>query len=467
MCRVWERFLVSSPADAPEPLPDRRIREFSVVGTSSIRLIAELGAAGSALFAGVAVARTLGVSGKGTVSTLTYLVALTAPAIALGLGEAVVRMTGQRRATLEEAVGGAGWVLLRSGPLGGLVVALCAYPILLDGGVPRPFSIAAVVGITTVAAAVALVFGMVLDAQGRLMLSSLVRLVSAVATALLTFLLVTVLGGEVFAAMLAALVGTGLAAFALLWITRSLGVRLRAQRADQFVSEGLRYARPVFLSSLLVITSARLDLFVVLGLRGPEAAGLYSVALTTSHLVWYAPAALSAAAFPRLAGLEAPEARVLVARLVRISALVSALVALSLALLVPVFLPLLYGPGFRPAVTGTLILLVAGFFGAVQWTLSRALGAAGRTRSVPESYLWTLVSMIALDVLLVPLFGLNGAAIAAVAASLLGLWPLVRAFLREEGATAAQLCPRRADVAEVRVGLTSTVNLLRPRGRKG
>lgn len=455
-----------SPGDAATD-PDPRIREFSVVGTSSVRFLAEVGAAASSLFAGVAVARTLGASGKGTVSTLTYLIALSAPVIALGLGEAVVRMLGQRRASLEEAVGSIGWVLLRSAPVGGLVVAACSYPILRAGHVSHPIPIVVTVGVATVAAAVAAVFGMVLDAQGRLMLTSVVRLLSAVSIGLMTFLLVTVLRQDVLGAMLAALIGTGAAAVALLLMTRSLGVRLRAHRADRFVSEGLRYARPVFLSSLLVITSARLDLFVVLGIRGAAEAGLYSVALTTSHLIWYAPAALSAAAFPRLASLEAADARILVARLVRISALVSAIAAVVLALLVPLLLPLLYGPGFRSAVTSTLILLAAGFLGAVQWTLSRALSAAGRTRSVPESYLWTLVSMVVLDVALVPPFGLSGAAAAAVAASLLGLWPLLRAFVREDGARVAQLCPRLADVTELRAGLTATARLVRPPGRKG
>lgn len=455
-----------SPGD-PATEPDPGVRDFSVVGTSSVRFIAEVGAAASSLFAGIAVARTLGASGKGTVSTLTYLVALSAPVIALGLGEAVVRMVGQRRTALEEAVGGVGWVLLRSAPIGGLVVAVCSYPILRVGDVPHPLAVGVTVGVTALASAVATVYGMVLDAQGRLMLSSAVRLVSAVCIGLVTFLLVTVFRYDVLGAVLAALIGTGAAALALLIITRSSGVRLRAAHADRFLPEGLRYARPVFLSSLLVITSARLDLFVVLGLRGTAEAGLYSVALTISHLIWYAPAALTAAAFPRLAGLGPMEARVLVARLVRISALVSAMSAVLLAALVPLLLPLLYGPGFRSAVTSTLILLVAGFLGAVQWTLSRALSAAGRTRSVPESYLWTLLSMVALDLLLVPFFGLNGAGGAAVAASLFGLWPLMRAFLREEGATTAELWPRRADVAELRGGLTSAANLLRSGGRKG
>jgi O-antigen/teichoic acid export membrane protein len=459
--------VVVPPLGDPASAPDPGTREFSVVGTSSVRFLAELGAAASSLFAGIAVARTLGASGKGTVSTLTYLVALSAPVMALGLGEAVVRMVGQRRTALEEAVGGVAWVLLRSAPIGGLAVAGCSYPILRVGNVPHPLAVGVTVGATAVAATVAMVYGMVLDAQGRLMLSSAVRLASAVGIGLVTFLLVTVFRYNVLGAVLAALLGTGAAALTLLIITWSSGVRIRAAHSERFISEGLRYARPVFLSSLLVITTARVDLFVVLGLRGAAEAGLYSVALTTSHLTWYAPAALSAAAFPRLAGLGSAEARALVARLVRISALVSAISAVLLALLVPMLLPELYGQGFRAAVTSTLILLLAGFLGAVQWTLSRALSAAGRTRSVPESYLWTLVSMVALDLLLVPQWGLDGAAVAAVAASLCGLWPLMRAFIQEDGATVAALWPRRADMAELRAGLTSMASLLRPRGRKG
>lgn len=422
---------------------------FSVVSASSARFVTEVVGAGCALFTGVVVARSLGADGKGTVSVLSYLIALLAPASALGIGEAVARAVGQRFAASQDAVSGTLWLLRLTVPAGAVVLAGLTWGVFGDASVAHFPWVVVGVCFAFVATTVVNVFGLVLDGHGRVVQNSLIRLLVVLATAVATFVLVTGLRMSVLGAVVAMVVGWGIGAAVMLGATRQLGVRLRPARQRQFLGPAVRYGVPVQVSQLMVVAAARLDLFVVLALLGRSDAGQYSVALTAGQLVAYAPFALSVAAFPRLTRLEGAEADLFVARVARMSLVVALLTAAPLAALIPVALPALFGAGFHPAVEPGLLLVVAGVVGAVQWSLTRALAATGDPPAIMQSYAISVMAMVGLDFVLVLWLGLDGAALAAVVSSSVGVVLPVRRFIRKRGVALEELVPRVDDLVEV------------------
>jgi O-antigen/teichoic acid export membrane protein len=183
----------------------------------------------------------------------------------------------------------------------------------------------------------------------------------------------------------------------------------------------LRVGVPMMAANALRILSRRVDGLVVFALRGAAEAGLYSVALTVSEIALYAPGALAIAAFPKLASLdEGHESGLLVAELHRVTVVVTSGFALALAAAAPVLIPAAFGGEFSGASIPAVLLLLGAPAISTQWFLARALAARARPRTLFWSGAATTVSMLLLDLALVPRFGAAGAAVASGIASAIG-----------------------------------------------
>jgi O-antigen/teichoic acid export membrane protein len=407
---------VTVPAREPDGSPPSG----AVARGSVARFFGEAAGAAFGLLIGAMTARYLGPAGKGTLSALTYLVALAAPACALGLGEASQALVGQGRTTLQRCVPAVAGVLICTTSVGmllfiGLSVAL------FPGEVPglRVAIVAAAVTLPLIVFVTA--FGALLESAGQVVFVSLVRAGIAAATALATYLLVYQLDRAITGALLA--IGVGWAAGLCVLIGRmvSLGVTPLPRRNVALVRTAVPLGIPTALSYLVIVASTRIDLLFVRVLAGAADAGQYSIALTVGQLATYAPVALSVAAFPTVARLSPEEARPFVARLCRATVAGALLSALLLAVTVPILIPLAFGFRFRPAVEPALILLVAGIAWGAQWTACRSEAARGRPGVLLVSFTVSLFAMVAGDLLLIPPYGVQGAAVAALISSLAGL----------------------------------------------
>lgn len=422
----------------------------SVSKASAARLAADGSSAVLALLTGSIVARHLGAAAKGTVSTLSYLVALFATASALGLGEAAATMIGKRHSDPRQVAPATVGILLASLPLGAICLLGAAWTQFDHAwrDLRSPILVACVaLAFTTLAA----VLGLLMEAQQHLLLASIVRATMGFVTASATGLFVLVFGwsvtGAVGATALAALTGVVILAVLLL----RHGVPLRPRWNAAYLRPALRLGVPIQVSLLLVVLAARVDLLLVRELAGSKATGYYSVALTMGQLSSYLAIALSAGSYPRLANLEEVHVLGFSALLGRTALAGSIVGGVVLAGVLPWLTPVAFGSGFRPAVQPALILLVSGVFGSLQWVLCRANAARGRPASLLLSYGCSLAVMVVLDVALIPPWGLAGAATASVASALIGLIVVLGSYRRAFGPDAALLrfAPRAADFMTV------------------
>ena len=349
--------------------------------------------------------------------------------------------------TLQQATSGTIGVLLLSTTLG----------ILAFGGLVLTQFVGEIPGlrVAILAAATTLplitfvtVLAMLLESAGQVVFVAAVRVVIAAGTAAGTVLFLYGLDKAITGALFAIALAWGIGLGGLLLRLYQLKVRPLPRWDPCFLAEALPLGRPTQLSYLVIVASTRVDLFFVRWLTGPDAAGYYSVALTVGQLSTYAPIAISVAAFPVIAKANLAQARNFTQLLCRATVASALITAVALGAAVPLVIPLAFGGEFQPAVEPALILLVGGVLWGAQWVACRSESARGRPHVLLSSFGASLTAMVVLDLLLIPVAGVRGAAIASAASPLAGLAVL---FLSARGDSvvpaAASFLPRPADIS--------------------
>jgi O-antigen/teichoic acid export membrane protein len=253
-----------------------------------------------------------------------------------------------------------------------------------------------------------------LAGEERFYLRSVIALVNRIA-ALLAFLIIVVpLGRRAETAITGNLVGLlvafGIAAAALRPFFRSAWQILRAQA--QLVPTVLFGIRGQ-LGTLASFFSYRLDVFVVNYFLDASQVGLYSLGVIISEALWQLPAIVAMALFPRTARTAGAEADNFTCMILRQVSLITVAAALLIALASPIAIPLIFGGRFAPSIAVVWWILP----GTVALSLGKVVAAdlAGRglINHLPVSAVIGLMLTLALDFLLIPRLGIQGAAVAS------------------------------------------------------
>ena len=239
-----------------------------------------------------------------------------------------------------------------------------------------------------------------------------------------------------------------LGAVAIVFPLRRMGVTLRPVWDKALLMRALRLGLVIEFANALLTLAGRVDLLFVYAIAGRASAGRYSVALTIGQLVTFASLALSFALFPRIAQMTEEEGIDMVARASRLGLATSMLSALVLVTLIPVLTPMAFGRAYAPSIGPALLLLIGGILWAQQSLMARARTALGHTRLQVYAYGSTLATMIVLDLLLIPKWGIMGAAAASTLSPAVGLAVCIAAYrpkLRRSGLGLRDFVPGREE----------------------
>lgn len=203
----------------------------------------------------------------------------------------------------------------------------------------------------------------------------------------------------------------------------------------QYLSQLLGYGLKAYASNVVTFFNYRADLFLVNFFLGPSAAGIYVIAMQFGEKLWLLSQAVSTVFLPKvseLAGQE-EERRRFTPLIARWTFLLTLLAAAALAFVFDPVVRLLAGEAFSDA-TWVLLLLLPGI---VAWAPARVLAndIAGRGR--PEINLRVAVLIIIMNSLgncvLIPLWGLKGAAIATSIAYIANLTFYTAIYIKIKG----------------------------------
>jgi O-antigen/teichoic acid export membrane protein len=197
----------------------------------------------------------------------------------------------------------------------------------------------------------------------------------------------------------------------------ALVVRGRLRFSGALSRDLFRFGIRSHVSFVATSLNERLDQLVVSILLAPVSLGLYVVAATLTSLTSLVGSTVSIMALPELARLRDDAERAALARRLGLITLAGAsAVTLPVVLLAPFLLRTTFGPAFADAATPARILLV----GAIALTTARLLGAILKGLGLPLQAAGGELCALAVTVptlaILLPAFGLVGAAIASLAA---------------------------------------------------
>jgi O-antigen/teichoic acid export membrane protein len=281
----------------------------------------------------------------------------------------------------------------------------------------------------------------------------------SVSGTVLIFLLAGVLGLGVWGALFA------FVAVAAIQAPAFLVAAIRATRSVPAVGavsyrDLLRYGLPLYPGSLTSFFGYRADVYLLAGLLAQPSAplGYYSMAVSMAELVFFLPNAVSTFFFPQVAGAAREQSDRQVAIVSRTTLLVTATVGLAL---VPVASGaiLLLLPAFTPSLPALFVLLPGVVAISVTKVVSgyvAGLGLTGRTSVV--NVLAFLVNVV-LNLLLIPRYGIIGAALASLVSYTLSSIVYSVMAARLAGARARDFwLPRSTDV---KFAVATTTGLVR------
>lgn len=362
--------------------------------------------------AGIVLARSLGPSGRGTYALLTLASATLILAINLGLGQASVYYIGNKSYSSSLVASN----LLALSLIIGIPTAVVSAVVVVHWGMylfpdTSPMLIFPVI-LSIPFALSRLYSGQLFTAQQDFRRYNL--LVSTEQIFRFALLLIVWMIGLGTIGAIWAFVATSIL-FALIgwkWVSQKIaGLRLVFDKAmtKKFVSYGIRSYSTILLAYL----NLRFDMFLVGFFAGASSVGLYAVAVSISELVRQISNMLVLVLFSRIPSLSADDASRLTNLVARCTMTVVVMATIVILLLGNTLISILFGNEFQSAQFALTLLLP----GVALSNLGNVLYSDIAGRGKPEIGIYATVAsltvMLIADFLMIPYWGINGAAFAS------------------------------------------------------
>ncbi len=272
----------------------------------------------------------------------------------------------------------------------------------------------------------------VFTAREEMRVSALFTLLSSVATALFVLAALaadTGLAGTVVAVTLANL--PPLLFVLALWRRQE---PLPAPRVSlPFWWRALRASYAYALLGVIGVVYFRVDSLMLTWMRGPEANGIYQAAYRLLDAITDAPGVIVAAMFPAMARLHRQsraELRRAYLTVLVVLTLLGIPVMLALLLFASPIIHLLYGTAYAPSASVLRLLAVAVFLIFVDTANTMLLYSGDELGTVLAFSLVTTAANVLLNLILIPRYSYNGAAVATIASTVLSLCIFTPTVLR-------------------------------------
>jgi len=248
-----------------------------------------------------------------------------------------------------------------------------------------------------------------------------------------TFLLIVVfpfgVTGAVVANILALAIPLGMALRQVIKGTRGCTWKISWGTQLSLLHYGIRHY-PATISSM---TFNRAGNFILAYFVGIQAVGYYSVAVTVYNAVLSIPRAVNTLLTGEAAALEKSKSALLVAKSTRNILMVMLCATIILTVISPWIVPVLYGADFVRAVTPLIILLIAGLLVGIYATIQTYFSGINRPGLNSTFSIVSCTISIILALVIVPVAGITGMAIAFLLAQFVAFLLFLFWFWRVTG----------------------------------
>lgn len=220
----------------------------------------------------------------------------------------------------------------------------------------------------------------------------------------------------------------------LIWILLKLKTFINAPPYPSLVllKKNIGYGFKAYLAALFSYLVIRADIILVKYMLDSEQAGYYSIAASMADMIIMLPSVVAVILLPKLTVIESKEEKWSRAKEVTVGVVFAMVPLLGAAgLLANIIIKVLFGEGFIPATSAFLLLLPGLLFLGIQTVVVQYLNSVGFPMLVVIIWAFSCVINIALNVVLIPLYGINGASISS-SISYLVVFILIGVYIRRD-----------------------------------
>lgn len=380
---------------------------------------------------GILLARVLSPADRGVMVLVMTLPNLMFNLLNAGLHESTTYFVGRRKVPANQVLGNA---LLIAAMIGGAAfAALMALRAPLTGLFLKglPSGLWPVVALLVPAALAQGILLSMLRAQMRFVRMNAWRLVGPVMLLVGFALALLVFGGGLRAGVLVYFwMSMPLLILAILLVAQVVPLHFRPD--GRLMRDMLQYGLKSYAQVLISGMNYRLDVYLVSLFLTTEEVAYYGVAFALAEIAWFLPNAAGTVLFPRLSNAPLEDVHRLTARASRVIVAFTALTAVAVALASPL-VPGVYGRPYWRSIPPLLILLPGVVMMSMHKLLGRNFASRNRQQFTVIASAVALALILLLDVLLIPRFGVEGAALASSIGYFAAALTLILFFLRDSG----------------------------------
>lgn len=184
----------------------------------------------------------------------------------------------------------------------------------------------------------------------------------------------------------------------------------------------LRDSLPFIFTTLIVSIYMKIDQVMIMKMLGSKSVGYYSVAVTLSTAWYFFPTIICNSLFPALVNSRHENINLFYSRLQNLFTLmiwVSLLAALFVLLTSKYIINILYGEGYEPASSVLLIHIWGGVAVAFGIVWSKWILVENLQKYIVVFHLISMIINIIFNYLLIPIYGITGAALASAIACII------------------------------------------------
>ncbi len=380
----------------------------------------------------IIMARMLGPEGKG-IYTLTLLVGSTLFMIGnLGLTSSVIYFTGKGKYELKIITSN----VLTLGLITGSILSLITILVIYNFHIPflkgvDPLFIATI-ALSTPIVLVSSCLDSVLLGKQKIIDSNLIRIIEKITILLIFFIffifskswIMNAIISNVAASIVAAIVG-------LFLVSKMTKIVLGIQRI--VISDISKFGLKVYLTNMMVFGERKLDVFMLNFFLNPAAVGYYALATGLAEFLRYIPQATISVLYPKIASSSKKDIKEYTPKVCRHIIFLTIVGCLLMGSLAEIIIKFVYGKAFLPALPVFWVFLPGMVFFAITKVLLIDLLGRGRPMVTTVASFIGIFSSILFNILLIPKWGMFGAAAAGVISYFLITIVLFVFYLRISG----------------------------------
>jgi O-antigen/teichoic acid export membrane protein len=404
----------------------------SISKNSAITLFTHLLTFGLAITVSIILARTLGPANKGIYALIFLILGIMLKLGSLGIEAANTYFVGSKKYEIKNIVSNSLIIAFFMGVILFLfffgIYQLTIFQNFLASNQINPLHLWLVVAVTPFSLFFAFLISIFLGRE-EIFKYNIINITSHILQVVLIIIFLLVLKKGIFGAIisqiLVIIISTILTVFLITKITK-----IQILLNKSLLKEQTKYGLRAYFGNLTQFLNYRLDMFLVAVFLVPAEVGFYSIAVGIAEKLWMLPNAIATVLFPRVSSIKKAEADNITVQVARHVFLIMFILSIIIASLAKPVIKILYGLAFLPSVIPFLILLPGVVALGVAKTLTSNLAGRGKPQFGTYASFISLAVNIPLNLLLIPKWGISGAAFASSIAYIIATLVVIISFTK-------------------------------------